>query len=172
MFQNLEEQVHTFSRWKQLGLYYLIKFSSAFLPTSVADSLVLKKLGDLYPLHLTLVDTNSTFPHLTFWGQPVQEFTFWRPPQSNMCKFLMEYFTYQSMVINDFILPFFHRHLNHFNKIRRKFPTECVVSHEIRGCLYFSKISAISQPNCGSCWIGPWENPVLQEILAPLFKCF
>ncbi|OXA50663.1 hypothetical protein Fcan01_14051 [Folsomia candida] len=83
--KNLAQQVDTFTAWKQLALSYLVKFSSAVLPQSVAYSLVEKKLGNYYPIHVTLVDTQSSFPNLTFWGHPVKEFTFWKHPQSNLC---------------------------------------------------------------------------------------
>ncbi|CAG7832933.1 unnamed protein product [Allacma fusca] len=86
--QKIDGKLKKSSPWMLLGHYYIVKYISYILPRTVAY-LVLRKMFKRYPITFTQVNMQSPssilFPHISLWGQTVDEFLYWRPPQSDFC---------------------------------------------------------------------------------------
>ena len=83
--QKVEKQLLGFPEWKELGLSFLQKWSTHFLPRPLTF-LIFQKLFKRYPIHFNYMYTQLPFPNISLWGHTVDEFTFWRSTHSDFCK--------------------------------------------------------------------------------------
>jgi len=86
--RKIQSVLSEYPTWKLIGMYYVFKHISRFLPRSLAY-IIIRKFMKRYPLTLNFLNLESPLPvllpHISLWGHTVDELTFWRTPQSDFC---------------------------------------------------------------------------------------